>query len=291
MFDHAILIDFKSTDQTRAMIERYAPPSWKIVESKTGEVFDAEKTDKQVMQCENEYPRDWAIALTTTEFLIYDNFRQSLFERQPHDLYPYIHRFNYLLMVGNDTKPLRHFSSLIKQRHLFQINPHSYRNFWRNYGRFLHLNSVNYKYLLGRHRYASELKPNTTGTEMDGFIVKWFWTPWPESVTRKLEVGKTIPKEEAEAGVGPQHTRWVMEDTAKATKEITKAREGSLLRTKTLLHDLCDDSIVPDTKTRFRTRMTELFFRRHFKFWNVTLDLVAMKRIFHSVTGNSCGKN
>ena len=126
---------------------------------------------------------------------------------------------------------------------------------------------------------------------MDGFIVKWFWTPWPESVARKLEVGKTIPKDEAEAGVGPQHTRWVMDDTPKATQEIMKARKGALSRTNTLLHDLCNDSIVPNTKTRFRTRMTELFFRKNFEFWNVTLDLVAMKRIFHAVTGNYCEKN
>ena len=294
MFDHATLIDFQSTDRTREIIEKYAPASWKIVQSTTNDSFAAEKLDEQVMYYENEYPQDWAIALTTTEFLVYDNFRQKLFERQPSNLYPYIHRFNHILMVGNDAQPLKHFSSLIKQRHQFQIHFDgglSYRNVWRNYGRYLHLNSLSYKYILGRHVYALELQPNSTGTEMDGFIVKWFWTPWPESVARKLEVGKTIPKDEAEAGVGPQHTRWVMDDTPKATQEIMKARKGALSRTNTLLHDLCNDSIVPNTKTRFRTRMTELFFRKNFEFWNVTLDLVAMKRIFHAVTGNSCEKN
>ena len=291
MFDHATLIDFKSTDLTRAMIERYAPPSWKIVESKTGEVFDAEKTDKQVMQWENEYPRDWAIALTTTEFLIYDNFRQSLFERQPHDLYPYIHRFNYLLMVGNDTKPLRHFSSLIKQRHLFQINPHSYRNFWRNYGRFLHLNSVHYKYLLGRHRYASELKPNTTGTEMDGFIVKWMWTPWPEGLLRKTQVGATIPKSDSKRGVGLQHNKWVRNDT-KLEKHLIDHQKKVLLKPYASLHDLCDDSADPNPRNSFTTfpgPVARKFDVVHAnKFWNITLDFVAMKRIFHAVTGIVC---
>ena len=210
MFDHAFFIDFKSTDRTYELFEKYAPASWKIAESTTGEIFDSTLTNVQVMHWENEYPQDWAITLTMAEFLIYDNFRQSLFELQPSNLYPYIHRFNHLRMVGKDTKPLRHYTSLIEQRHQFQVPNYSYMSAFWNYGRFLHLNSASYEYGNGRHRYATELIPNTTTTEMDGFIVKWLWTPWPESFQRKTQVGATIPN----TG-GSYHKKWVSNETKK----------------------------------------------------------------------------
>ena len=289
MFDHATLIDFESTDQTREIIEKYAPASWKIVKSTTGKVFDAKLTDAQVMHWENEYPHDWAIALTTTEFLVYDNFRQSLFEHQPCNLYPYIHRFNHLVMVGNDTQPLKHFSSLLKQRHQFQINQSlSYLSSFWIYGRHLHINSLNYKYGAGRHWYARPLtKPdyNSTTTEMDGFIVKWKWTPWPESMIRKTQVGETIPARDIKRGMGAHHTQFFSIGKEKKLETMTKIRRSHILARGAISHDLCDDSIL--SQMHFEKEDIE----RHPMFQDLTrnIDFVAIKRIFHAVrAGIAC---
>ena len=70
MFDKVLLIDFKSDDRSLEIIERFAPPSWELITSSTGEIFDASKTDEQVVALEKLYPDDWIIALTTTEFLV-----------------------------------------------------------------------------------------------------------------------------------------------------------------------------------------------------------------------------
>ena len=281
MFDHATLIDFKSNDSTRELINKYAPASWKVVESTTGHIFDANQTDSQVMYWENQHPKDWAIALTTTEFLVFDDLRRKLFDIQPDNSYPYIHRFNCLLMVGNDTKPLRHFSSLIEQRHQFYIHPDYYEDRWKSYGRVLHLNSVNYEYSLGRHVYAPTLKPNSTGTELDGFLVKWYWTPWPESALRKTKVGETIPKVDSKIGNGKQHTKWF--DIGKNINNIKELEKKlSVYHARKIAkyprYDLCNGPIDDLNATiRFSSEK-----------FNVSLDLGRMQKIFYSVTGNMC---
>jgi hypothetical protein len=233
MFDHAVLIDFISTDESRAIIEKYAPPSWLLVKSSTGEVFDAEKTDQQVMFWEQRYPEDWAIALTTTEFLLYPRFRENLFELQLQKPGPrVIIKLLSHIMAGNDTIPLQHFTSLIKQRHEFvdmTIKP--------PYDRFLHLGtSTTHRYRTGRHAYkpASAFPQHSTyKTIQDGLIFKWMWTPWPESVERKLGVGKTIPDSDKKRGHGRQHF------SLKTHSDLYQRREMALAASKS--YDLCDD--------------------------------------------------
>ena len=292
MFDHAFFIDFKSTDRTRELFEKYAPASWKIVESTTGEIFDIPMQNVQVMHWENVYPQDWAITLTITEFLVYDNFRQSLFERQPNNSYPYVHRFNHLVMFGNDTKPLRHFTSLIEQRHQFGVDytkKYGYMGSFWNYGRFLHLNSARYEYGNGRHRYATELIPNTTTTEMDGFIVKWLWTPWPESFRRKTEVGATIPNNDTG---GSYHKKWVSNETEKIYKEMSEFRQR-FFSIRENLFDLCDDANTIDIDfNRFNRSVGSVLDPHGFFYDNLkNIDFIKIKRIFYSVTGIECGSN
>ena len=78
MFDKVILIDYISDDHTLDLVERFAPPSWEIVNSTTGMSFDLEKCDDQMMFYEKQNPRHWHLALTITEFLVAPNFRQNL---------------------------------------------------------------------------------------------------------------------------------------------------------------------------------------------------------------------
>ncbi len=67
MFDHGILIDHGSTDES-ADICRQLAPHWRLVKSRLVE-FDAWLTDFEVMNYEIELS-GWKIALNTTEFLV-----------------------------------------------------------------------------------------------------------------------------------------------------------------------------------------------------------------------------
>jgi len=68
-FDDGILIDYKSTDSSRKIIEELAP-KWKVVPASTDQ-FDAAKLDQFIMQLEGNIA-GVKIALTVTEFLIGD---------------------------------------------------------------------------------------------------------------------------------------------------------------------------------------------------------------------------
>ena len=239
MFDHAILIDFNSTDETLRIIDKYAPPTWRVENSTSGEVFDALKTDQQVMTWEQQNPDDWALALTTTEFLVHPNFRVDLYRRQMENPGPAIKVYRVWQMVGNDTKPLRHFESLVNQRHQFIESD-------TKFSRFLHIGTCfTHKYSTGRHVYRTRAitrrQKKFYNLPMEnsqaGFIMKWVWTPWPEGAQRKLEVGKTIPQSDRERRFGSQHSARTSRAYVEAERRnvIDQAREGKAI------HDFCDD--------------------------------------------------
>lgn len=66
IFDHGIMIDYNSTDQSYNII-RDICPSWEIRPTKN-KFFDAIAVDKEVMEIEKELS-GWRIALNVTEFL------------------------------------------------------------------------------------------------------------------------------------------------------------------------------------------------------------------------------
>ena len=69
MFDHGIMIDYHSTDNSRAVIKKICP-DWEIVTSRNPD-FQADNIDTEV----NDIERDidgWKICLNVTEQLIGD---------------------------------------------------------------------------------------------------------------------------------------------------------------------------------------------------------------------------
>ena len=152
-----LAIDFNSSDNSCALIQDYAPASWQIIPSDTGEVFDAKKTDEQVMQLERQVPQDWVIALTTTEFLVHPYLRLDLHQRRDQFAFPTIIRYPGLSMSGNDRDPLLHFQSLVKQRHVFLERV----DYIPHYGRVMHFGtSDSHRYGLGRHDYSAVGRPS-----------------------------------------------------------------------------------------------------------------------------------
>jgi hypothetical protein len=255
MFDKVILIDFDSTDSSVSIVEKYAPPSWQVVQSSTGAVFDARRTDNQVMYWEKQNSDHWAIALTITEFLIFPNFRESLRQMHPFNNIArfdkddkVIYVFHAANMVGSDAAPLKYFSSLPEQRHQFLSTG-------QNYHRFFHKGtSETHGYGAGRHSYDG--KDVEQQENLNGFIMKWLWTPWPESADRKMNVGGHIPEDDKALGLGAQHFSLF------STREDIENVHSSFLADTNLLHDLCND----DDDNQF--------------LW--------LRRVFHSAFGKAC---
>lgn len=199
MFDEVILIDFKSDDRTLEIIERFAPPSWKVIESTTGEVFDARKTDQQVMSVEKLYPHDWIIALCTTEFLVRNQLRQYLKKiesSKSHKDSPAVSKIPSWEISANNSRPLVYSLPLPIQRHTGMFSSLS--------SRFLHYGtSETYHYGTGRHTYVGNGADVFT---LDVIILKFMFAPWPEVKERKMNVGKTIPASDVRIKAGYHHT-------------------------------------------------------------------------------------
>ena len=68
IFDHGILIDSNSTDET-ADICRTLVPGWEIIKTEYRE-FSSIMADFEIMKQEARFPGAWKIALNTTEFLV-----------------------------------------------------------------------------------------------------------------------------------------------------------------------------------------------------------------------------
>lgn len=68
MFDHGVLIDYASTDDSVAIC-RELVPDWEIVPSENAH-FSALMCDFEVMKHEQRFPDAWKIVLNTTEFLV-----------------------------------------------------------------------------------------------------------------------------------------------------------------------------------------------------------------------------
>lgn len=216
MFDEVTLIDFDSDDHTLAIIERYAPPSWKLEKSSTGSVFDAVATDKQVESFESVHPNDWVVALTTTEFLIKANLRGYLSNLGVKG--PTVLPIRMISINGDNTSPLSYSQSLPRQRHVGYITSDS---------RFMHFktNEV-YHYGPGRHSYNGQ-GADTKDID-DAFIMKFGFAPWPEVKERKMNVGKTIPESDKAVGFGFQHTARVGNED-KLEQEYSDALVASTL--------------------------------------------------------------
>jgi len=222
MFDKVIMIDFESDDKTLEIIEKFAPPSWEVIPSSTGKVFDAAQTDKQVTEVEKKYPNDWLVALTTTEFLIATQLRTSLAQDLEKDKM-FVALLKTMLVDGNNSVPLSYSKPLPKQRR--KGNPSSI------YSRAMHYKTNgNYSYSPGRHHYRG------TGAEnypLKAFIMKFGFAPWPEVRERKMNVGETIPASDVRRKFGSHHTNRQNEDFIE--KEYLQSQES-------FETDLCQDN-------------------------------------------------
>ena len=88
---------------------------------------------------------------------------------------------------------------------------------------------------------ALNLKPGALlkNSGGDAYIAKWYVTPWPEQIARKVEVGRTIPERDKQANLGYQHIR-AFEQGA---KEVIRIHDDLIRHAQV---DLCDDKRTQD---------------------------------------------
>jgi len=182
-FDHGILIDYHSTDNSVEICKEICP-TWEIVKTKNND-FNAIHVDREIMEIEKSI-QGWRIALTTTEFLIgnYNLLNTSL--QNYYVIKSYI-MADYL----NQDQNTIHDDDLIKKHY------HGYHDGNHRKGRLF--NSIPSIYNTGRHfiHYNTE-----------DFAILWYaFAPWTEKTKqRKLQIQTRIPESNFRSGLGCHHS-------------------------------------------------------------------------------------
>jgi hypothetical protein len=184
-FDHGIMIDYNSTDESVNIIKSICP-SWKIVKTRNA-FFEARPIDEEVEDIEKSID-GWRICLNTTEFLLGD---MSILENTKKDSY----KIPSMVMVDDNPNISPNPNvSLIKQK---THGIHFDRSFHIRRARNLHQDN-NIIYPIGRH-YENY--------DTNDFVILWYgWSPYNhEQKQRKLQIKNNIPESDRIKGLGTGH--------------------------------------------------------------------------------------
>jgi len=188
LFDHGILINYRSTDKSVEIIKELAP-HWDLVDTINGD-FNPCDCDHEISNYEKLHP-GWKIALTGTEFLCVDNLHKFLEQFQKD--FPTLERVRTqgVIMVDSpdeqektlteDHLVLQRHHGYIEALHPNPINPHLFCS----RSRLLH-KKHSVEYTMGRHilmhygqmeqinnKYNTPTERHLTGIHPDLFLC-WF---------------------------------------------------------------------------------------------------------------------
>ncbi len=202
IFDHGVMIDYASTDQSRALCERFAP-SWAYVPSRNHD-FDAQSCDAEVMDIESEIT-GWKIALNATEFLWPPDLSSVIRLAGPDTMVIEARgavMVDPLPLVGRDLDPRVPLVDQCQWGFFEDEAPPPWQGgaLWRS--RILH-RAARGDYTPGRH--GSHLPDERTRDV--GLHVLWFgFSPWcRQTMNRRLAIQENIPEADRRAGRGFQH--------------------------------------------------------------------------------------
>jgi hypothetical protein len=207
IFDHGILINYKSTDNSVDLIRKHAPPTWEIVDS-INDTFNAQLCDLEVMQHERRI-KGWKIVLNVTEFFVCPNI--NLIEQDCEKVNLNGFRAIGVVLVDN-TNNIKVDSDvpLIEQKnHGFTESNFNYdaiKLSWSSgplRNRTYHNNETGL-YLPGRHKsLLSKIL-----TVNDGAYIFWFaFSPWnSDFLKRKIQIDQRLDPDDISKGWGYQHT-------------------------------------------------------------------------------------
>jgi hypothetical protein len=185
-FNHGIMINYASTDNSVSIIKHICP-DWTVINSRN-QFFDAKLIDAEVSDIESAVP-GWKTCLNTTEFLVGD---YSLMNNTPEQ------EITVPCFIMVDTQPEvqpSYTTPLIEQKY-HGIHYHG-RDPLARRPRLIH-NKKRVNYPLGRHF-------NDFNT--DKLKVLWYgWSPFNKKyIDRKLQIQNRIPEADKARGFGTQH--------------------------------------------------------------------------------------
>jgi hypothetical protein len=198
MFDHGIIIDYGSTDNSIAIIKG-ACPTWEIRQSRNAN-FDAADVDREVMDIESSID-GIKVVLNITEFLFTDKPLKEYFTMEQ----PIQYRIKAMTPYSTTVSEPTTLGELY--RGIEMVNPN-----YRCGHRYIH-NYMNGNYTVGRHR------TNNHVTDIASMYIIWFgFYPWNESIkSRKFQIKDKMSESEKHSGNGFQHL-W---NSDQMDKEIT----------------------------------------------------------------------
>jgi hypothetical protein len=197
LFDRCIMIDYHSTDRSRAIIQELAP-HWQIRTSRNIE-FESHSIDAEVMDIEREFD-GWKVVLNTTEFLCSRNLKRLLknFEKQDCKAF----KLRGVILVD---KPDHSYSDpdpdlpLIGQRwHGFLEDS---TGLFVERHRLVHCHPDG-AYLPGRHHTSHNFEQLHT----QALVVHCAYSPWtPSFIARKTTMRQRIPQVDIDRGWAKHH--------------------------------------------------------------------------------------
>lgn len=207
IFDHGVLIDYHSTDDSVAIC-RELVPHWEVVPSENA-TFAALLCDFEVMKHEQRFPDAWKLALNTTEFFVAPGLEKMERVINQHDLIGV--RLPGAVMVDTDPQnapdPLR---SLTEQKAT---------GIWEDEIDFASLaipgltfptrTRVYHRYAIGAYtpgRHSSQLPRQCNGSHELGSIRWYGFSPWSNAFkARKLQISERRDSFDVKNGFGAQH--------------------------------------------------------------------------------------
>jgi hypothetical protein len=206
MFDHGILIDHNSTDESRKVCAELAP-SWEVRPTKLHN-FDAIDTDFEVMTIETSIT-GWKVALTISEFLIARDLRGRLRAAETSGAMA-IRSKGVVMVDRQQDMDLSPDLPLIEQRYFGYVEEgwrlsYAAGKRTRRAGRRRMIHRYPQGgYLPGRHdtfRYVDE-------QAADIFTLWYAYSPWVDWFKqRKMGFATQVSSEDKKAGRGLHHSR------------------------------------------------------------------------------------
>jgi hypothetical protein len=182
-FDHGILVDQRSTDNSVNIIKSICP-TWEVIQSRN-DLFDCCGTDSEMQELESKLT-GWRATLTTTEFLCgnYDMLDKN-------ETNQYVVKAFIMVDLPSEKDQMPTYDKPLIEQKSWGYWDNGYRP-----GRSIHTKEVPYRF--GRHC------PNITTEELAIF---WYgWSPWTEGTKkRKLQIQHRIPEIDVRRGFGGQH--------------------------------------------------------------------------------------
>ena len=193
IFDNAILINYKSTDNSVHLIKKLAPSTWKIVDS-TNENFDAHLCDLEVMQYEKMFD-GWKMALNVTEFFVCPNLELIEQECKKNNLNGF--RTSGLVIVDNqDGSEINPNISLTDQKRFgflessFDFDAEKLQWYTGPSRSRIYHRCKSGMYFPGRHKSFLPKIPHT----INSAYTMWYgFSPWnQEFLKRKIQISQRL---------------------------------------------------------------------------------------------------